>query len=107
MPQTPRHHQSSDDPQQAVTVGLARLHARAWGIAVGLLLGFVLAAATLLLVAKGGTQVGQHLALLGVFLPGYSVSVRGALVGFVYLFVIGYALGRFMGTLYNAFARDS
>lgn len=105
MPPTP-HHQSSNETAQAVIVGLVRLHARAWGISVGLLLGLGLASATLLLVAKGGAEVGQHLSLLRVFLPGYSVSVTGAIVGFVYMFVIGYALGRLVSTLYNRFARD-
>jgi len=41
---------------------------------------------------------------LSVFLPGYSVSVPGAFIGFVYAFVIGYALGRLVGAVYNRFA---
>lgn len=83
---------------------LATLNGRAWGVAMGLLLGLLLAVATLVLVLKGGTVVGPHLALLGVFLPGYSVSVGGALIGFVYAFVIGYALGRLVGVVYNRIA---
>lgn len=85
---------------------LARLHARAWGIAAGALLGMTLFIATIILVIKGGPNLGQHLGLLGVFLPGYTVSVQGAFIGFVYLFVIGYALGRLTGTLYNYFMRQ-
>jgi hypothetical protein len=92
---------------QAATVVLARLHARAWGIAVGLLMAMTLAAATLALVIRGGADVGRHLSLLRVFLPGYSVSIQGVFVGFVYFFVIGYALGRLTGTLYNRLARDA
>lgn len=86
---------------------LARLHARAWGIAAGSLLGLTLFLATIVLVIKGGADVGQHLVLLAVFLPGYTVSVRGAFIGFVYLFVVGYACGRLTGTLYNYFAREA
>ncbi len=84
---------------------LLRLNTRAWGVAVGLLMGGALATATLFLLAKGGENVGAHLGLLGVFLPGYRVSVSGALLGFVYLFVIGYAVGRLLSIIYNALAR--
>lgn len=84
---------------------LARLNARAWGIAMGLLLGLSLAVATLILVAKGGAQVGPHLGLLGIVLPGYRVTAFGAVIGFVYMFVIGYALGRATARLYALFAR--
>jgi len=84
---------------------LARVNARAWGIAAGLLLGLGLAVATMILVAKGGDVVGPHLGLLGIILPGYSVTPLGAVIGFVYLFVIGYALGRVTERLYAVFAR--
>ncbi len=83
---------------------LAKLDGRAWGVAMGLLLGLLLLLATLVLVIKGGPIVGPHLALLGIFLPGYGVSVPGALIGFVYAFVIGYALGRVVGVIYNRIA---
>lgn len=85
---------------------LLRLNARAWGIAVGLLFGTGLLVATLVLVLRGGAQVGPHLNLLGMFLPGYRVSVAGAFIGFAYLFVIGYAIGRLIGGVYNAMARS-
>ena len=84
---------------------LARIDGRAWGIAMGLVSGLGLFAATIFLVAKGGPVVGPHLQLLGIFLPGYRVSVGGSLLGFVYAFVIGYALGRLLGIVYNAVAR--
>lgn len=77
------------------------LNARAWGIAVGLLLGGGLFVATNVLVLRGGENVGQHLGLLSVFLPGYSVTFVGSLVGFVYMFVIGYGVGRIVGGVYN------
>lgn len=80
---------------------MLRLNARAWGIAIGLLLGGGLFVATNVLVLKGGPNVGPHLSLLGVYLPGYSVTFVGSLIGFVYLFVIGYAIGRLIGMVYN------
>jgi hypothetical protein len=72
---------------------------------MGLLLGLGLFIATNVLVLKGGEVVGPHLGLIGVYLPGYRVSFVGSLIGFVYLFVIGYGLGRLIGAVYNAVAR--
>ncbi len=84
---------------------LARLNARAWGIAFGLMLGLALAGVTLLLVFRGGAVVGPHLGQLAIVLPGYRVTPLGAAVGFVYMFVIGYALGRVVARLYDLFLR--
>lgn len=89
--------QDNESLQRAI----AKLNARAWGIGMGLLLGVVLFVATNVLVIKGGENVGQHLGLLSIYLPGYRVTFLGSLVGFVYAFVIGYALGRVLGHVYN------
>ncbi len=94
-----------DVTREAYKRTLLRLNARAWGIAVGLLLGLGLFLATMVLVLKGGHEVGAHLGLMSQFLPGYRVSVGGAFLGFGYLFVIGYAIGRTIGAVYNALAR--
>ena len=91
----------TDEETRALRATLARLNARAWGIAMGLLLGGGLFVATLVLVIRGGPNMGQHLVLLRVYLPGFSVSVGGSFIGFFYGFVIGYALGRVIGTVYN------
>ncbi|HEX6943365.1 MAG TPA: hypothetical protein VF128_10595 [Gemmatimonadaceae bacterium] len=87
-----------------VQASLMRLNARAWGISAGLLLGGGLFLATVFLVVRGGPNVGQHLAMLRVFFPGYSVTWLGAFVGFVYAFVLGYGLGRIIGSVYNRLA---
>ncbi len=89
----------------AYRMTLLRLNARAWGIAVGLISGTGLFVATALLLIKGGADVGAHLSLLGMLLPGYRVSIGGAFIGFAYLFVIGYAVGRIIGSVYNKLAR--
>lgn len=90
------------EPEEvALQHAMLRLNGRAWGIAVGLLFGVGLFVATNVLVMKGGPQVGPHLSLLGVYLPGYSVTFIGSLIGFVYMFVIGYAVGRLVGMVYN------
>ena len=87
-----------------VHASLMRLNARAWGISVGMLLGGGLFLATIFLVIRGGPNVGQHLSLLGVFFPGYSVTWLGAFIGFIYAFVLGYGLGRVIGSVYNRLA---
>ena len=87
--------------EQELQVAIRRLNARAWGIAVGLLLGGGLFVATNILVLKGGPNVGQHLQLLSQYFPGYSVSFVGSLIGFVYAFVGGYIMGRAIGYVYN------
>ncbi|HUR00289.1 MAG TPA: hypothetical protein VM166_12605 [Gemmatimonadaceae bacterium] len=91
--------------KEAYSATLLRLNARAWGIAVGLVFGMGLFLATMVLLMKGGLDVGAHLGLLSKLLPGYSVTVGGAFIGFGYAFVIGYAIGRIIGSVYNALAR--
>jgi hypothetical protein len=93
--------------KEAYSATLLRLNARAWGIAVGLVFGMGLFLATMVLLMKGGLQVGAHLGLLGKLLPGYSVTVGGAFIGFGYAFVIGYAVGRIIGSVYNSLARGA
>lgn len=90
---------------QELRRAIARLNERAWGITFGLLLGGGLFIATNVLVIRGGAVVGPHLSLLRVYFPGYRVTFLGSLVGFVYAFVLGYALGRLVGTVYNRLVR--
>jgi hypothetical protein len=78
-----------------------RMNARAWGIAMGLVLGLGLLIATNVLVLKGGPDVGRHLSLLSNYFPGYRVTFIGSLIGFVYAFVLGYGLGRIIGSVYD------
>ncbi len=87
-----------------VQASLMRLNARAWGIATGLLLGGGLFLATIVLVIRGGPDVGQHLSLISAFFPGYRVTWMGACIGFIYAFVVGYGLGRIIGSVYNRLA---
>lgn len=93
--------QLQQEELQIINKALVRFNEQGWGIAFGSVFGFGLFFATVFLVLRGGIMVGQHLNLLSVYMPGYSVSVVGALVGFVYAFVIGYGVGRTIGTVYN------
>ncbi len=94
----------AEDVQERRT--LARLNARAWGIATGVLFGGGLFVATNVLVLKGGNPVGPHLGLLSIYFPGYRVTFLGSFVGFVYAFVLGYAVGRVIGEVYNRLAGE-
>ena len=76
-----------------------------WGIAVGLLLGLGLFLATVILVIQGGPNPGPHLGLLRIYFPGYSVTWLGSTIGFVYAFVLGYAIGRTVAAIYNRLIR--
>jgi hypothetical protein len=89
------------EEQQVLKKTILQANEQGWGIAAGLMLGVGLLFATNFLVLKGGERVGWHLGMLRVYLPGYSVTFLGSLVGFVYAFVIGYGIGRTVVTIYN------
>jgi hypothetical protein len=96
-PEDPGASETSSDGKQAATSVLVRINARAWGVATGAVLGLGLCFATLVLVWKGGTEIGPNLGRLSNVLPGYSVSYGGAFLGLLYGFFIGYGLGRVLG----------
>jgi hypothetical protein len=87
--------------ERALLYALARASEQGWGIAMGLLLGLGLFLATVVLVVKGGPNLGSLLQLLANYFPGYQVTWVGAWIGFVYAFVFGYGMGRTIATIYN------
>ncbi len=87
--------------QRALRQAVARASEQGWGIAIGLLFGLGLLLATIILVVKGGPNPGPHLSMLGTYFPGYRVTWLGGAIGFVYAFVVGYAVGRTIATIYN------
>jgi hypothetical protein len=91
--------------EQALRRTLLRANEQGWGIAIGLLLGVGLFLATVVLVLKNGPNPGPHLSLLRIYFPGYSVTWVGSFIGFVYAFVVGYAVGRTIATIYNRLIR--
>jgi uncharacterized RDD family membrane protein YckC len=86
---------------RALRYALARASEQGWGIAIGTVAGLALWLATVVLVMRGGPNPGPHLNLLGIYFPGYRVTWVGAFIGFVYAFVVGYATGRTIATIYN------
>lgn len=75
--------------QGALNRVFQKLDPLAFALSLGLTLGMALCLATLALTLKGGDVVGPNLQLLGEFLPGYTVTVAGSLVGLAYGFVLG------------------
>jgi hypothetical protein len=87
-----------------VEAAFARIDIVALATAAGVVGAFVLFLATAWLVQRGappGLQVGAHLGLLAHFLPGYSVSWAGSLVGFVHGFLVGFCSGAAVGAFWN------
>jgi hypothetical protein len=80
----------------------ARIDRLALGLAVGVVAGISLFAATAFLLLKGGETIGPHLALLQQYIPGYSVSWKGSLVGCASGFVAGFAVGWSIAFLRNS-----
>jgi hypothetical protein len=87
--------------ERVVRKVLARANEQGWGLAFGLVCGIGLFLATVILVVRGGPNPGPHLGLLSVYFPGYSVTWIGSVIGFVYAFVGGYAIGRTVATIHN------
>ena len=71
---------------------------------LGLMTGLLIFIATNWLVIEGSEPLGPHLALLGQFFPGYSVSFLGSLVGLAYGTALGSVAGWSTARLYNWFA---
>lgn len=82
----------------------ARMDVVALGVAMGTLLAAALFMMTAILLVKGappGENIGTHLNLLGVYLPGYSVTWTGGLIGAGYAAAGGFALGFVWAVLWN------
>lgn len=97
-------HSKRDRGALIVRAAFARFDVIALAIAMGCVGALCLWSATAILLVKGappGVSVGPHLALLTNFLPGYSVSWPGSLVGLFYGFLIGLVLGALISAVWN------
>jgi hypothetical protein len=96
---------SAEAPPTVDTVivkALAKLDGVALGVSVGSLFGLTIFLATILLVSKGGDQVGPNLGLLSHYFIGYEVTWVGSLIGLFYGFVFGFIVGWLIAFLRNA-----
>lgn len=93
-----------DADKAVLMAAFAKFDAIALALALGSVLAVLLFLATTLLLLKGaapGIDIGPHLKLIGVYLPGYSVSWSGALIGAAYALGLGAVLGFVLGVLWN------
>jgi hypothetical protein len=79
------------------------------GNSLGIGVGTVIALQELLLtnwlVLRGTAEQSSHAALLGAFLPGYTVSFVGSLIGAIEVFALAYLCAAIVAFLYNRMAR--
>ena len=90
--------------EQALAKTVARLRSGVMATVFGMTCGVGLWLATVWLVVRGGARVGEHLALLRYYFPGYSVSWGGAFVGLAYGLLTGAVTGFALAWLYNRLA---
>jgi hypothetical protein len=82
----------------------ARIDPLAMTVAFASVSGMVIFAATAVLLIKSmmtSSVTGPHLALLGIYLPGYTVSWPGAFLGAAYFCVFGAVAGFVLATFWN------
>jgi hypothetical protein len=87
--------------EEIIRNAVVQLNGHILGFVLGTIGALILFGATNWLVLKGGEVVGPHMGLLDQFFIGYSVTFIGSLVGAAYAFVIGYASGLFIASIYN------
>lgn len=92
---------SNEQQEQALARAVARLRAGVMATVLGMTCGTGLWLATVWLVVRGGSNVGQHLGLLRFYFPGYSVTWGGAFLGFVYGALAGAVVGYSLTWIYN------
>jgi hypothetical protein len=61
--------------------------------ALGTVFGLIVFLASIIIVIKGGQTVGPNLQLLSQYFYGYTVTVKGAFIGFAYSFFWGFLFG--------------
>jgi len=81
-----------------------RLNVKAFGLAVGIIWGLIVFAATIVMILKG--TPAQLMSRLSIFYPGYKVTYVGSIIGFVYSLVYGLIVGAIFAWLYNKLSGD-
>ena len=104
LPPNNRRRRRSDVERTILMKAFARIDGVALALAVAVVcaVGFFLATAILLIKgAPPGVPIGPNLAAFGTFLPGYSVTWTGAVVGAGYAAVVGSVIGWMVAALWN------
>jgi hypothetical protein len=90
----------ADATPPRLAYAFAPLHKRAFGVAIGLAAGLLVAGATVVYLFRG-PEVGPGIALLRHYFAGYSVSWVGVVVGFAWGCLCGYVGGWFFAFCRN------
>jgi hypothetical protein len=85
----------------AIRRAVVRMRARIMATVFAMVGGAGVFAATAWLLVRGGDHVGEHLALLRHFFPGYAVTWPGAFVGLFWGALGGGAIGWAVAWVYN------
>lgn len=93
-------HGSRTDVEHAVV----RLDGHYLGLALGTIAALGLVATTNWLVMRGTADQSVHAGLLSQYLPGYTVSAAGSIVGAVEVFVVAYGGCALLAAVYNRVA---
>jgi len=80
---------------------IMRLHGFSLGIAIGAVASLGLFCSTAWLVIRGTASESVHAALLANYVPGYSVSIVGGLVGAIELFALVFVGCMILAAVYN------
>lgn len=80
---------------------ILRFHGVSLGAAIGIMAALCLFSSTTWLVVRGTADESVHAALFANYLPGYSVSIPGALLGAVELFLMVFLACLLLASVYN------
>lgn len=91
--------QPSDNP--VLKPSILRLHGASLGTAIGAMAALGLFCSTSWLVIRGTAHESVHAALLSNYIPGYSVSILGGLIGALQMFVVVFVAALVLAAVYN------
>lgn len=98
--------QSRDSPASGpIAPATLLISGNALGTSLGALLALQLLVTTNSLVVRGTASFSSNAALLAHYLPGYSVSFWGSIVGAVQLFAAAFVVSHILAGIYNFVAR--
>ena len=92
---------AGDKSAHALEYVVLRIYGHFLGLALGGLAALGVLITTNWLVVRGTAEESIHAALWSQYLPGYSVSLNGSILGAVEIFVIVYLFCLLLGVIYN------
>jgi hypothetical protein len=87
--------------RDALEHAVLKLHGHSLGLALGAIAALGLLITTNWLVVRGTADESVNAALFSHYLPGYTVSASGSILGAVDVFVIAYLFSFLLGVIYN------